>query len=223
MTARALLFVRVPPVPAAIEPEWTRWYDHEHIAYRLDKPGFLGARRYRVDGGPLAHLALYELEDPSALASDAYLAHRRWEEAQVAPRFEAIAPRMPGFRRGVYLHATPRSRRYAVPDRTALLVVDLDGADALGDDAACDALLARVDAVEGVGASRILTLAPSASPGSGQHTGGPARLAMIDTREITPSLVDAVGGAWTSRTRPDIRSVSMLARRAYSSFHPSGA
>jgi hypothetical protein len=67
----------------------------------------------------------------------------------------------------------------------------------------------------------VLTLASTAAPGSGQHTGGPQRLAMIDLREVTPRLIDTIGKAWTDAARPPFASVATLARRAYSSFHPS--
>lgn len=221
MTAQSLLFVRVPAVEKAIEGEWTQWYDREHFAYRLDKPGFLGARRYRVDDGPTPHLALYELADPSALTSEPYLAHRRWEEAQQAPRFEAIAPRLPGFRRGVYRQAAPSARPYAPPDCAWMLIVDLDGADAVGTPAQRDELVATLEAVDGVGAARVLDLTTASTPGTGQHTGGPQRLAMIDTADIGAPLVDAVAKAWSPGQRPDLARASMRARRAYSSFHPT--
>ena len=59
-------------VPADKEKEFNRWYNEEHLAERLAIPGFLGAARYEaVKGGP-KHLAVYELESPAVLESDAY-------------------------------------------------------------------------------------------------------------------------------------------------------
>jgi hypothetical protein len=59
-------------VPADKEPEFNRWYTEEHLAERLSVPGFLGAARYEaLKGGP-KHLAVYELESPAVMESEAY-------------------------------------------------------------------------------------------------------------------------------------------------------
>ena len=59
-------------VPSDKEKEFNRWYNEEHLAERLAVPGFLSAARYEaVKGGP-KHLAMYELDSPSVLESDAY-------------------------------------------------------------------------------------------------------------------------------------------------------
>ena len=59
-------------VPADKEAEFNRWYNEEHLAERLSVPGFLGAARYEaVKGGP-KHLAVYELESPAVMESEAY-------------------------------------------------------------------------------------------------------------------------------------------------------
>ncbi len=52
------------------------WYDREHLPGRMTVPGFLRATRYRELGdAPLrATACLYELESPSTLETDAYLA-----------------------------------------------------------------------------------------------------------------------------------------------------
>ncbi|MBI4191055.1 MAG: hypothetical protein HY525_11020 [Betaproteobacteria bacterium] len=99
---RAVLFVRVPAVPAEIDAEWNAWYDEIHIAYRMDKPHFLGARRYHALAGEPRCFVLYELACVDALTSPQYLEHRRWETAQPAGTFESIGPKLPGFERGVY-------------------------------------------------------------------------------------------------------------------------
>ena len=59
-------------VPADKEAEFNRWYNEEHLAERLAIPGFLDGARYEaVKGGP-KHLAVYELESPAVIQSDAY-------------------------------------------------------------------------------------------------------------------------------------------------------
>lgn len=59
-----------------IEPEWedefNRWYEHEHLPERVGLPGFLSARRFVASLGGPKYLAIYELEDESALASEVY-------------------------------------------------------------------------------------------------------------------------------------------------------
>ncbi len=68
---RGLLMVYVD-VPVALEDEFNRWYNDEHIPERLAIPGVLNAARYEaVRGGP-KYLACYELDEPEAYFSDAW-------------------------------------------------------------------------------------------------------------------------------------------------------
>jgi hypothetical protein len=68
---RGLLMVYVD-VPAAVEDEFNRWYNEEHIPERLSIPGVLNAARYvAVRGGP-KHLACYELSEPEAYFTDTW-------------------------------------------------------------------------------------------------------------------------------------------------------
>ena len=60
-------------VDAAHEAEFNRWYNEEHLHHLLKVPGFLSAGRYEaISGGP-KYLAMYELEDVSALRTSAFL------------------------------------------------------------------------------------------------------------------------------------------------------
>lgn len=71
---RGLLMVYVD-VPAALEAEFNRWYNEEHIPERLSIPGVLDAARYvAVRGGP-KYLACYELSEPEAYFSDIWQHH----------------------------------------------------------------------------------------------------------------------------------------------------
>jgi hypothetical protein len=57
------------------EAEFQSWYDTEHGPARLTVPGFLTARRYRAaDDLKPPWLALYDLESPAVLSSEAYQA-----------------------------------------------------------------------------------------------------------------------------------------------------
>src|SRR5438094_2489438 len=59
-------------VPADKEKEFNRWYNDEHLAERLELPGFWNGARYEaVKGGP-KHLAVYELESVAALETPEY-------------------------------------------------------------------------------------------------------------------------------------------------------
>lgn len=71
MAGKAILFSEMSP-SASGEDEFNNWYDKEHIPPRMLAPGFLSAQRYRNIDGP-AYLALYEMEDKSALATPEYL------------------------------------------------------------------------------------------------------------------------------------------------------
>src|SRR5688572_1479909 len=55
------------------EAEYHRWYDEEHIAHLVSVPGFLSAGRYEALKGSPKYLALYELEAPDVLRSQAFL------------------------------------------------------------------------------------------------------------------------------------------------------
>ncbi|WP_173930985.1 DUF4286 family protein [Chelativorans sp. Marseille-P2723] len=67
------LLVMMQP-PPAMEEEFNEWYDTEHVPERLAVPGFLSARRFvSVDGHP-RYLAMYDLERPDVLDSEAYKA-----------------------------------------------------------------------------------------------------------------------------------------------------
>jgi len=60
-------------IPAAVEEDFNRWYDEEHLAERAGIPGFLNARRYRALQGAPKYIALYDTVDARVLQSDPYL------------------------------------------------------------------------------------------------------------------------------------------------------
>ncbi|GAB4187616.1 MAG: hypothetical protein OHK0024_28070 [Thalassobaculales bacterium] len=61
-------------VPPEIEADFNRWYDREHLAERVDTPGFRRARRFVSAGGTgQRYLALYETETVDVLKSAEYL------------------------------------------------------------------------------------------------------------------------------------------------------
>ncbi len=71
--AKGLLFMAFD-FSTAHADEFHDWYDHEHIPERLRVPGFLNAERWIADDNPMTHVATYDLETASVLASAPYLA-----------------------------------------------------------------------------------------------------------------------------------------------------
>ncbi len=72
---RGLLLTMTEP-PPHLEEEFNAWYDDEHMAERLAIPGYRSALRWVASGKPGEgkYLATYELDAPSVLTSEAYLA-----------------------------------------------------------------------------------------------------------------------------------------------------
>src|ERR1044071_8409589 len=94
-------------VPAGKEKGVKRWYNEEHIAERLDIPGFLSAARYEaVKGGP-KHLAVYELENAAVMESPAY----KKVQANPTPWTQRIGPQASAttFIRNIYEMIHPRT------------------------------------------------------------------------------------------------------------------
>jgi hypothetical protein len=60
-------------VDPAAEDEFNRWYEEEHIPERLRYPGFHRAERFRSATVPQRYLALYHIDDPERVVSEAYM------------------------------------------------------------------------------------------------------------------------------------------------------
>jgi antibiotic biosynthesis monooxygenase (ABM) superfamily enzyme len=60
------------------EEEFNRWYNEEHLPERLEIPGYISARRFKLEEGEgvLKYLCIWELEDASPLQSEEYQAQR---------------------------------------------------------------------------------------------------------------------------------------------------
>jgi hypothetical protein len=56
-------------VPPDREEEFNDWYDREHLAQVVALPGFVSARRYKVDDAPLKYLAWYDTVDQTIEAA----------------------------------------------------------------------------------------------------------------------------------------------------------
>ena len=101
------LLLFMTDIDPALEDEFNRWYEEEHLAERMAIPGFITARRFQaIEGGP-KYLAIYDLESPDVLQSAPY---RR----VIGPGKSAWSRRMePLFvngRRNVYVGISERHR-----------------------------------------------------------------------------------------------------------------
>jgi hypothetical protein len=80
-------------IPAAVEEDFNRWYDEEHLAERAGIPGFLNARRYRSLQGTPTYIALYDTIDAQVLQSETYLKvannSTSWTQ-RVRPHFQNV-------------------------------------------------------------------------------------------------------------------------------------
>ena len=85
------------------EDDFNHWYDEEHVPERNAISGFLTARRYRaVEGGP-KYLAIYEMDTPEVLDSEAY---RYVSEEGRSEWTERVVGRAKNYVRNVYVEIT---------------------------------------------------------------------------------------------------------------------
>ena len=82
------------------EEEFNRWYNDEHLPERLEIPGYVSARRFKLAEGEgvLEYLCIWELEDASPLESELYNAQR----ARPSKLRAAATPHIRQRARGLY-------------------------------------------------------------------------------------------------------------------------
>ena len=66
------ILVVMMDVESGHEAEFDRWYNEEHLPERLEIPGYVSARRFKLEegNGVLKYLCIWELEDESPLERD---------------------------------------------------------------------------------------------------------------------------------------------------------
>lgn len=89
-----VLTVRVGISPDR-EEEFNTWYDEDHVPALLNVEGVRGARRYRAVEGVPKYLAVYELDNPELLQSEA------WSKARDYGRSLSILPHLRDLQRNV--------------------------------------------------------------------------------------------------------------------------
>ena len=87
------------------EEEFNRWYNDEHVPERLEIPGYVSARRFKLEEGEgvLQYLCIWELEDASPLESELYKAQR----ARPSKLRDAAMPHVRQRARGLYRQIFP--------------------------------------------------------------------------------------------------------------------
>ena len=60
------------------EAEFHRWYNEEHLPERMEIPGYVSARRFRLEegNGVLKYLCIWEMDNASPLESEVYKMQR---------------------------------------------------------------------------------------------------------------------------------------------------
>jgi hypothetical protein len=87
---RAIFLVYTDLADDNYEHEFNDWYDNRHVPQLKAMPGFLDAARYvAVKGGP-KYLAVYELENPDVIHSDAFV------NRPTTPQDQQMSPRVIG-------------------------------------------------------------------------------------------------------------------------------
>ena len=73
------IMVVIMEVAPEDEAEFNRWYDEEHLRERLEIPGYISARRFKLQEGTegmLNFLCIWELADARPLQSEMYQQQR---------------------------------------------------------------------------------------------------------------------------------------------------
>jgi hypothetical protein len=101
------LLLFMTDVDPALEEDFNRWYEEEHLPERMAVPGFINARRFRCVEGSPKYLALYDLESPDVLHSEPYLRIMGADKSSWTLRMEA---NFTNARRNVYTMISERRR-----------------------------------------------------------------------------------------------------------------
>jgi hypothetical protein len=101
------LLLAMMDVDPAIEEDFNRWYEDEHLAERMGIPGFINARRFRALEGTPKYLALYDLESPEVLQSPPY---RHIVGPGKSPWTQRMEAQFKNFKRNVYVSISERRR-----------------------------------------------------------------------------------------------------------------
>ena len=86
------------------EAEFNKWYNEQHLPERMEIPGYVSARRFKLEegNGALTYLCIWELEDGSPLQSQMYQEQNADPTALYLRVNETIKARTRGLYRQIY-------------------------------------------------------------------------------------------------------------------------
>jgi hypothetical protein len=86
------------------EEAFNRWYNEEHLPERIGIPGYVSARRFKLEEGEgvLTYLCIWELEDGSPLQSAEYRAQNQRPSELRDQAHAHIKQRMRGLYKQIY-------------------------------------------------------------------------------------------------------------------------
>ena len=93
------------------EEEFHKWYNEQHIPERLEIPGYVSARRFKLEngeGGVLKYMCLWEMEDAAALQNEMYKA----QNADPTALYERVTKTVKARARGLYTQIFPERGAY---------------------------------------------------------------------------------------------------------------
>ena len=87
------------------EAEFNKWYNEQHLPERMEIPGYISARRFRLEegDGALKYLCIWELEDGSPLQSRMY----KDQQADPTALYERVNKTIKARTRGLYRQIFP--------------------------------------------------------------------------------------------------------------------
>ena len=106
----AVLVVTMEVDPAD-EAEFNRWYNEQHLPERMEIPGYISARRFKlIEGeGALTYLCIWELADGSPLQSQMY----QDQQADPTALYLRVNQTIKARTRGLYRQIFPPAGAYA--------------------------------------------------------------------------------------------------------------
>jgi hypothetical protein len=94
-------------VDAADDAEFNEWYNEQHLPERMAIPGYVSARRFKLEGdansNALQYLCIWEMEDGSPLQSEMY----KDQNARPTELFLRVNKTIKARTRGLYTQVYP--------------------------------------------------------------------------------------------------------------------
>ena len=89
------------------EAEFNKWYNDQHLPERMEIPGYVSARRFKLEegNGALTYLCIWELEDGSPLQSQMY----REQNADPTALYLRVNETIKARTRGLYRQIFPET------------------------------------------------------------------------------------------------------------------